>query len=226
MMTKRNEGISIAIISEGDTEAWYFNQLSKIERVHIKTYPKEGKKLESLYNKANELLKDKIFDYIFGLIDLDALKGDKSKLKKLENLSDGNSEFYLIQSQPCFEYWFYLHNDKYSSRYFSTWENTDPLKPEVQKIIDKYEKSNKFYRTVSGKGVYSFLRPKLINACSYSLKLFNDKNTQTVCEIFYVVGILFCSKCRDKNCSNEKFYTECINNKHLCENMKKMLKKS
>ena len=118
----------------------------------------------------------------------------------------------------------YLHNDKYSSRYFSTWKNTNPLKPEIQNIIDKYEKCNKFYRTASGKGVYSLLRPKLINAGSNSLKLFNDKDTKTVCEIFYVVGILFCSKCRNEDCTNKKFYTECINNKHLCENMKEMLK--
>ncbi len=222
-MIKRNVGISIAVISEGDTEAWYFNQLSKIERVHIKTFPKEGKKLESLYSKANELLKDEIYNYIFGLVDLDVLKGDKSKLRKLEKLSEDKSEFYLIQSQPCFEYWFYLHNDKYSSRYFSTWKNTNPLKPEVQNIIDKYEKCNKFYRTVSGKGVYSLLRPKLINAGSNSLKLFNDKDTRTVCEIFYVVGILFCSKCRDKICDNDKFFDSCIKGKHLCENMKKML---
>ncbi|MDP8203141.1 MAG: RloB family protein [Candidatus Tenebribacter mawsonii] len=224
MMIKRNEGISIAIISEGDTEAWYFNQLSRAERVHIKTYPKEGKKLESLYNKANELLKDGSYEYIFGLVDLDVLKGDKSKLGKLAELSKDNSKFYLIQSQPCFEYWFYLHKDKYSSRYFSTWKNTNPLKPEVQKIIDNYEKCNKFFRTVSGKGVYSLLRPKLINASSNSLKLFKDKNTKSVCEIFYVVGIVFCSKCRDVNCTNKTFYNECINNKHLCENMKEMLK--
>jgi len=224
MMTKHNESISIAIISEGETEAWYFKQLSRAEKVHIATYPKEGKSLKSLYEKAETLLNDGSYEYIFGLIDLDVLKGDKFKLQKLEYLSEVNLGFYLIKSQPCFEYWFYLHKTKYSSRYFSSWENTNPLKPKVQKIIDKYEKGNKFYRTVNGKGVYSLLRPKLINACSNSLKLFNDKNTETVCEIFYVVGILFCSKCKDENCTNEKFYTECVNNKHLCENMKKMLK--
>ena len=92
------------------------------------------------------------------------------------------------------------------------------------KIIDNYEKCNKFFRTVSGKGVYSLLRPKLINASSNSLKLFKDKNTKSVCEIFYVVGIVFCSKCRDVNCTNKTFYNECINSKHLCENMKEMLK--
>jgi len=223
-MSSRNERISIAIISEGETEAWYFKQLSRAEKVYITTYPKEGKSLKSLFEKAVNLLEDGSFNFIFGLVDLDVLKGDKSKLRKLENLSKDNSEFYLILSQPCFEYWFNLHNNKYSSRYFSSWKNTNPLKPEVQKIIDKYQKGNKFYRTVNGKGVYSLLRPKLINAGANSLKLFNDKNTKTVCEIFYVVGILFCSKCRDVNCTNEKFYNECINSKHLCENMKEMLK--
>ena len=223
-MSKRQEGISIAIISEGETEAWYFKQLSITERVHITTYPKEGKSLDSLYDKAVDLISDGSFDFIFGLIDLDINKKYKTKLQKLNRLSKKEQNFHVIRSQPCFEYWFYLHRKKYSARYFSTWKNTNPLKPEVQKIIDNYEKCNKFFRTVSGKGVYSLLRPKLINASSNSLKLFKDKNTKSVCEIFYVVGIVFCSKCRDVNCTNKTFYNECINNKHLCENMKEMLK--
>ena len=227
-MSRRNERISIAIISEGETEAWYFKQLKIKERVHIQTYPKEGKKLESLYDKAENLLKDESYDFIFGLIDLDVIKNAKDKLSKLENLSKDNSKknskFYLIKSQPCFEYWFYLHKDKYSSRYFSTWKNENPLKPEIKKIIEKYGKSNKFYRSVNGNGVYSLLRPKLINAGKYSLKLFNEKNTETVCEIFYVVGILFCSKCRKENCTNDKFFNTCIKSKHLCDNLDKELK--
>ena len=220
-MSRRNERISVAIISEGDTEAWYFNQLKIEERVHIQTYPKEGIKLGALYNKAENLLKDGSYDYIFGLVDLDVIK-TKQKLQKLEKLSE-NSKFYLIKSQPCFEYWFYLHKEKYSSKFFSTWKNENPLKPEIKKIINKYEKSNKFYRSINGRGIYSFLRPKLINASKNSLKLFND-NTQVVCDIFYVVGILFCSKCREQNCSDEKFYTECIRSKHLCDNLDKELK--
>lgn len=222
-MNNRNEGISIAIISEGPTEAWYFNQLSKSERIHIKTFPKDGQNLPSLYIKACNLIKEESFDFIFGLVDLDVHK-NKTKFQKLENLSKKNPEFKLIISLPCFEYWFYLHNVKYSSRYFSSWNNENSLKPVVQKIIDKYEKSKKFYRTANGRGVYSLLRPKLINAGTNSLKLFNEKDTKTICEIFHVVGILFCSKYRDENCTNEKFYTECVSNKHLCENMKKILK--
>ena len=227
MNPKRIEGISIAIISEGPTEAWYFNQLSKIERVHIKTYPKEGIKLESLFVKASELLKDKSYDFIFGLIDLDVIKNAKEKLRKLENLSKdsskNNSKFYLIKSQPCFEYWFYLHKEKYSSKFFSTWKNENPLKPEIKKIINKYEKSNKFFRSINGRGIYSFLRPKLVNASKNSMKLYNE-DTKTICEIFHVVGLLFCSKCRNENCSNEKFYTECIKSKHLCDNLDKELR--
>lgn len=223
IMSRRNERISIAIISEGETEAWYFNQLSKIERVHIKTYPKEGTKLDSLFEKAEDLIKDGSYDFIFGLIDLDVKKNAEEKLRKLENLSKDslkkNSKFYLIKSQPCFEYWFYLHKDKYSSKFFSTWKNENPLKPEIKKIIDKYEKSNKFYRSINGRGIYSFLRPKLINAGKSSMRLFNDKNTKTVCEIFHVVGVLFCSKCNSQNCNTDKFLNEGIKKKHLCGNL-------
>lgn len=222
MSYKRNESVSIAMISEGETESWYFNQLRKEEKVHIITYPRPGKELNSLYKKAKELIEDRSFDFIFGLVDLDTLVNRREKLSKLEKLDKDNTNFYLIKSQPCFEYWFYLHKEKYSSKFFSTWKNENPLKPEINKIIDKYEKSNKFYRSINGQGLYIYLRPKLINACSNSLKLFHD-NTNTICEIFYVVGILFCSKCRNENCSNEKFYTECIKSKHLCENLEKEL---
>ncbi|NQV19580.1 MAG: RloB domain-containing protein [Armatimonadetes bacterium] len=228
-MSRRNERISVAIISEGETEAWYFKQLSTVERIHISTYPKEGITLNSLFEKALDLLEEGSYNFIFGLVDLDVLKDDKTKLQKLENLSKDNlkniSKFYLIKSQPCFEYWFYLHKEKYSSKFFSTWENVNPLKPEIKKIFDKYEKSNKYYRSISGRGIYSSLRPKLINAGKNSIKLFNEKNTETVCEIFYVVGVLFCSKCREQNCSDGKFFDECIKSKHLCDNLEKELTK-
>ncbi|MBC8382923.1 MAG: RloB domain-containing protein [Candidatus Cloacimonetes bacterium] len=222
-MNKREERISVAIISEGETESWYFKQLSVAEKVHISTYPKEGKNLHSLFDKAENLIIDGSFDFIFGLIDLDVSKDNKAKLQKLLNLSKKHDSLYIIQSQPCFEYWFYLHRDKYSSRYFSTWKNENPLKPEIQKVINNYEKNNKFYRSMSGQGIYSFLRPKLMNASSNSLKLFNDKNSKTICEIFYVVGILFCSKCRNMNCTNDKFFDNCIKSKHLCEDLKSFL---
>lgn len=230
MNPRRIEGVSIAIISQGPTEAWYFNQLKIKERVHIQTYPKEGKKLESLYDKAENLLKDGSYDYIFGLVDLDVIKNAEEELRKLENLSKdslkNNSKFYLIKSQPCFEYWFYLHRDQYSSRYFATWSNTYPLRPAVEKIILNYDKNDRFYRSIKGKGIYSFLRPKLINAGENSMKLFNDKNTKTVCEIFHVVGVLFCSKCNSQNCNTDKFLNECIKKKHLCENLDSLLKKN
>lgn len=222
-MSRRKEGISVAIISEGDTEAWYFRQLSTAERVHITTYPKEGKSLDSLYEKAEDLIKDGSYDYIFGLVDLDVIKA-KQKLQKLEKLSE-NFRFYLIKSQPCFEYWFYLHRNKYSSRYFATWSNTNPLQPEVEKIIPNYEKSNKFYQSINGRGIYSFLRPKLINASKNSLTLFNENNTKAECEIFYVIGVLFCSKYNSQNCNTDKFLSECIKKKHLCGYLDSIFKK-
>lgn len=224
-MSKRKEGISIAIISEGETEAWYFKQLSITERVHITTYPKEGKNLDSLHDKALELINDKSYDFIFGLIDLDVSKKNKSKLLKFASLSKKENNFYVIRSQPCFEYWFYLHRKKYSIRYFSTWKNENQLKPEIQKILNNYEKSNKFYRSAGGQGIYSLLRPKLINASVNSLKLFNAKNTETICEIFHVVGILFCSKHRNIECTDEKFFNTCIKSNKLCEDLKNILAK-
>jgi hypothetical protein len=224
-MSKREEGISIAIISEGDTEVWYFRQLSIKEKVHITTYPKEGKSLDSLYKKANDLISDGSFDFIFGLIDLDINKKNTNKLQELKSLSKNEHNFYIVQSQPCFEYWFYLHRKKYSARYFSTWKNENPLKPEIQKIIKDYEKSKKFYHSIGGQGIYSLLRPKLKNACSNSLKLLSDTTTESICEIFHVVGILFCSKHRNIGCTDEKFFNICIKRNKLCEDLKNILAK-
>jgi len=224
-MNKRKEGISIAIISEGETEAWYFRQLSTKERLHISTYPKEGKSLGSLYDKAVDLIYDGSYDFIFGLIDLDKNKKYKTKLQKLTSLSKKAQNFHVIRSQPCFEYWFYLHRKKYSARYFSTWKNENPLKPEIQKIIKDYEKSQKFYSSTGGQGLYSLLRPKLKNACSNSLKLLNDTTTESICEIFHVVGILFCSKHRNIECTDEKFFNTCIKSNKLCEDLKNILDK-
>ena len=224
-MNKREEKISVAIISEGETEAWYFRQLSTTERVHITTYPKEGKSLDSLYNKAQELINDESYDFIFGLIDLDVSKNNKSRLQKLASLSKKENNFHVIRSQPCFEYWFYLHRKRYSTRFFSTWKNEYPLKPEIQKIneLENYEKSQKFYNSKGGQGIYSLLRPKLKNACSNSLRLMNDKSTKSICEIFHLVGITFCSKYRTSDCTHDKFFDTCIKEIHLCDNLKKIL---
>ncbi|MCK4695703.1 MAG: RloB domain-containing protein, partial [Candidatus Cloacimonetes bacterium] len=86
-MSRRNERVSVAIISEGDTEAWYFNQLSRAERVYISTFPKEGRKLTSMLKKAEDLICDNSYDFIFCMIDMDTITSSpkRTKLNKLIN---------------------------------------------------------------------------------------------------------------------------------------------
>jgi len=79
--------LSIAVISEGDTEGWYLRQLKSAERINFDIFPKEGRNLVGMKNKLQNLLSQDIYDYIFCLVDIDT-KLDGVERTKYHNLSN------------------------------------------------------------------------------------------------------------------------------------------
>ena len=212
---------TLAIISEGDTEGWYLRQLKSSERVNSDIFPKEGRNLDNMKKQLQKLLSQKIYDYIFCLVDMDTkLKGkEKTKFQNFKQYALKHNNVHIIKSQPCFEYWFYLHKANFSARYFKTWKNEQPLKPEILKIIPAYEKSKQFYDSKSGQGIYNLLKPSLIYAARNSFKLKNI-NKYHFCQFFTLFGLIMCLKIKQKD---EIDFFKCLNDNQLCDFLNKFL---
>ena len=164
--------ISLAVISEGDTEGWYLRQLKSSERVNFDIFPKEGRNLDNMIKKLQTLLSPKIYDYIFCLVDIDTkLDGaEKTKYHNFKQYAKNHENVLIIESQPWFEYWFYLHNANFSAKFFKTWKNEQPLKPEILKIIPAYEKSKNFYNFKFWSGHLQLIKIKFDLRCQKQLQ--------------------------------------------------------
>ncbi|MDP8210439.1 MAG: RloB family protein [Candidatus Stygibacter australis] len=206
--------LSLAIISEGDTEGWYLRQLKSAERINFDIFPKEGRNLVGMKNKLQNLLSQDIYDYIFCLVDMDTkLDGaEKTKYQNFMQFAQKYENVHIIESQPCFEYWFYLHKANFSARYFKTWKNEQPLKPEILKIIPAYEKSKIFYYSKSGQGLYNLLKTHLLSAAKNSFKLKNNDKYH-YCQFFTLFGLILCNKVKE---INENDFFNCLNENQLC----------
>ena len=211
----RSQPISLAVISEGDTEGWYLRQLKSSERIDFDIFPKEGRNLVGMKNKLQHLLSQDIYDYIVCLVDMDTkLDGaEKTKYQAFRQFAQKHENVHIIESQPCFEYWFYLHKADFSARYFKTWKNELPLKPEILKIIPAYEKSKNFYNLKSGQGIYNLLKPSLIYAAKNSFKLKNNDKYH-YCQFFTLFGLILCNKVKQVN---ETDFFNCLNEHQLCD---------
>ena len=154
----RSLPLSIAVISEGDTEGWYLRQLKSTERINFDIFPKEGRNLNNMKKRLQILLSQEIYDYIFCMVDMNTkLDGsEKTKYHNFKQYAQKHRNVHIIESQPCFEYWFYLHKANFSARCFETWKNEQPLKPEILKIIPAYEKSKIFYYSKSGQAYITY----------------------------------------------------------------------
>ena len=60
------------------------------------------------------------------------------------------------------------------------------------------------------------------SAFENSLRLFKTDKAE-YCEVYKVIGLIFCSKCTTGDCSQDKFFTECLKSIHLCENISTLL---
>ncbi|MDP8220348.1 MAG: RloB family protein [Candidatus Stygibacter frigidus] len=211
----RSLPLSIAVISEGDTEGWYLRQLKSAERLNFDIFPKEGRNLVGMKNKLQNLLSQNIYDYIFCLVDMDTkLDGaEKTKYQNFKQYTQTHENVHIIESQPCFEYWFYLHKADFSAKFFRTWKNEQPLKPEILKIIPAYEKSKNFYYSKSGQGLYNLLKPCLLSATLNSFKLKNN-NKYHYCQFFTLFGLILCLKVKP---DNENNFFMCLNENQLCD---------
>jgi len=166
---KLSEKKQCAFVADGECEHWYLQMLKRNERgirVTFKPEIPQKKSVSEQYDKVIELIED--YTYIFWIVDLDVvlpnktesnqLKGCIGKLKKFTNV-------VVILNNPCLEFWFLLHFQDTVKFY----ESFDKLKPELQKYLKDYEKTEKYY-IQQNNDIYKRLRPFLSNAMQNSKK--------------------------------------------------------
>lgn len=153
------KGAGIAVIGEGPTEQYYLLSIQGLMPANV--YPKVVKDgMAYLTAKIEECIADG-YDKIYCLIDMDNKSGKKEKAeynaflkrysgKKIHNKQTGEeTEIIIIENHPCMEIWFYYYF-RLTTGLYSSYENINPLKPELRKFLPEYEKRIEFFKKCGG----------------------------------------------------------------------------
>jgi len=159
---------SYAIIGEGISEFFYFDEFRTTEKELLRKYnitlkPDKPKHpdYKDIIAKAESLLA-KDYDVVFCLIDMDYINADTAqkqnysleKSRAISRYEEGS--LFFIESNPAFEFWFLLHF-LYTDRQF---RNCDAVIAELKKTgrIEDYEKTRDYF---SKKNLYQALLSNL-----------------------------------------------------------------
>lgn len=153
------KGAGIAVIGEGPTEQYYLLSIQGLMSANV--YPKVVKEgMEYLTARVEECIAEG-YDKIYCLIDMDNKSGKKEKAeynaflkrysgKRIHNKQTGeDTEIIIIENHPCLEIWFYYYF-RLTTGLYSSYENINPLKPELRKFLPEYEKRIEFFRKCGG----------------------------------------------------------------------------
>ena len=149
---------SIAVIGEGITEKYYIESLLSFTPCGFKIEPKSlGLKASNLkaLEKAIVAAKDKGYDEIYCLIDMDTKLAGESKTKYLTlkkkyhdktiivKKADIHCTIKFIETCRCTELWF-LYHFQYSTRFFLSYNE---VQNELRKYLPEYEKTEKYFKS-------------------------------------------------------------------------------
>lgn len=188
--------LTYAIVGDGFTEKIYFDELKRVEglkNVNIKPeLPKSAGSYNAVLRKVNELLDDD-YDKVYAIIDLDEIitSNNQSKfqsdLKPLKN-DIKSGKLILIICNPCFEIWFLLHFNYFTTQFRRCSGVTKELKKEND--LKDYSKSKDYLNRIN---IYELLKPRLLsNAIPNSEKLSASQGTVTgnrypSCEVHKII---------------------------------------
>lgn len=151
---KKNQPTRVLIVCEGEkTEINYFNFLSKQYQLTGIELPKNqcGSSPISILEYAKFRERKDEFDKVFCVFDKDKHETYDNTIKELQKLSKENPDVWknaLINSVPCFEYWYLLHFE-YTTKPFNPLiknkkgGSSEQVISELKKYIPDYEKSNR-----------------------------------------------------------------------------------
>lgn len=196
-------GGGVAVIGEGPTEQYYLLSVQGLLNANI--YPKVVKDgIEYLVARVEECITEG-YDTVFCLIDMDNKAGKKEKLayeafvkkysgRKIKNPITGEfTEVIIIENLPCLEIWFYYYF-KLTTGLYASYENINPLKPELRKFLPEYEKRIEFFKKCGG--LHQYLSAKggslqnAIHNSQISMKHHKDISHGLFSEMSNLFGLL------------------------------------
>lgn len=192
----------IAIVVDGETEAWYFAMLNRNEsdaRFQIKPEIPQRKSLVNQFEQVNRLAED--YDQVVWIVDMDVIIKETREVKsgqarpldeflKYKRQLATSQNVKIIINQPCIEYWFLLHFE-FTQPPFEDCGGAEDL---LRRNLRDYSKSQKYF-TKEGNDIYLRLREKLPVAIENSKRLneFDLENPargfSEMHELFELLGI-------------------------------------
>ena len=143
MKRKRTPRKAIAIVGEGLTEWLYFDYIRKTRSYSFSLKPDLPKHsdFKSVFTRARQL-KNRAYDVIFCVIDIDVLTKEDSIPEFRRVCSKLPKGIIPITSSPCIEIWFLMHFLSSPSNHM--FESYSDLIPVLKKYLPDYEKSRKY----------------------------------------------------------------------------------
>jgi hypothetical protein len=162
----------IAVVGEGETEWFYFNDLKDSESLKFELKPQlpQHTSYKSIFKKSEQLLKEG-FDKVYCVLDLDTVLKDSVQTnryfsEKQKIVKKYREKLLILESNPCIEYWFLLHYI-YTSCSHHSCEN---ILTDLRKYLCNYEKKQKYLSDI-----YSKLKDKLETAKIYGEKSIKER---------------------------------------------------
>ncbi|RPH33339.1 MAG: RloB domain-containing protein [Bacteroidales bacterium] len=166
----------VAIVGEGLTEWYYFDNMRQHEHFYFKVEPALPKHSDykTIISTARKK-RDEGHDQVFCVLDLDRILANETEKKgyfseKSKKIVNKGIEF--IESMPCIELWFLLHFiNEYSSRIY---QNYDQISIPLRNYIPTYNKTEEFLR---GNKIYEYLENNgnTENANNYAVRMLSER---------------------------------------------------
>lgn len=189
-LQKEFQPLGYAFIVDGKTEEWYIELMMTYHHLNF------SKKIElhrSSIKEQFELIEHYIkqgYKHIFWIIDFDDILKRNQESKKKNSVLQEFMQYYsrakklmnkltVIVNNPCFEYWFYIHENPSTTKYFASY---DELLPELRRfnvdanLFAHYSKNKKCY--TENDGIYERLLPYLKKIDFHKLKSFDFDSCQ------------------------------------------------
>lgn len=168
----------IAVVVDGETEAWYLAMLNRNEpnaKFQIKPEIPQRKSLFDQYDKVLSLSDN--YDEVIWIIDLDEVlkhkrEAKKGQLKPIDEFLkykkhlESITNVTVIINQPCIEFWLLLHFEFTQAPF----EDCARAEKRLVKHLTDYAKTQKYY-TREGDDIYLKLKEKLPIALGRTKKI-------------------------------------------------------
>lgn len=156
---KDARSIGYVLIADGDTEQWYVDLVKNHYGIKVKIQPELScGSITEQYKLVEDTIKENRYEHVFWMIDLDSILKENKETKSTNSVLQNFKSIYqmsksrknwdgkltIIVNNPCLEYWFYLHKNPNSTKYFGTYKE---LLPELRKfqidgnLFERYNKS-------------------------------------------------------------------------------------